>query len=118
VLSADRVPGDFMCGGPGSWPAWLTRRCAEQAAAFSPRQRTALAAAVLAAAGDVTESGAGLADRVVARLAVHRVRAGLDPALRDQLPQLQCALIRGLEVLGDQDAARQVATEALAEASR
>ena len=51
----------------------------------------------------------------MARLAVHRVRASLDPALRDQLPQIQCALIRGLEALGDQDAARQVTTQALAE---
>ena len=91
-------------------------RCAEQAAAFSARQRAGLAGAVLAAAGQVAaDSGAGLADRVVARQAVHRVRADLDPALRDRLPQIQCTLIRGLETLGDHEAAWQVAREALAE---
>jgi hypothetical protein len=94
----------------------VSPRCAEQAAAFSPRQRTGLAGAVLAAAGQVAaDSGAGLADRVVARQAVHRVRADLDLALRDQLPQIQCTLIRGLENLGDHAAAWQVAREALAE---
>ena len=45
---------------------------------------------------------------------MHRIRADLDPALWDGLPQIQCALIRGLEKLGDQDAAWQVAREALA----
>ena len=95
----------FMCGGPGRWRAWpirRRRRCAEQAAAFSARQRAALAGAVLEAAGQVAaDPGAGLADRVVARQAVHRVRADLDPALRGRLPLVQRALIRGLETLGD-----------------
>ena len=93
-----------------------SRRCAEQAAALSARQRARLAEAVLDAAGQVgTDSGAGLADRVVARQAVHRVRADLDPALHDRLPAVQRALIRGLETLGDHDDAWQVASEALAE---
>ena len=91
-------------------------RCAEQAAAFSARQRAGLAGAVLEAAGQVgADPGAGLAERVVARQAVHRVRADLDPALRERLPAVQRALIRGLEALGDADAAWQVAREALAE---
>ena len=93
-----------------------SRRCAEQAAAFSARQRAGLAGAVLEAAQLVAaDPGAGLADRVVARQAVHRVRGDLDPALRGQLPLVQRALIRGLETLGDSDAARQVARQALAE---
>ena len=111
--------GMFMCGGPGRWPAWPIRR-PRAAPSRPPRSRPAsaagLAGAVLAAAGQVAaDSGAGLADRVVARQAVHRVRADLDPALRDQLPQVQCALIRGLETPGDHEAAWQVAREALAE---
>lgn len=48
----------------------------------------------------------------MARQAVHRVRADLDPALRDRLPAVQRALIRGLEVLGDPGAAWQVARQA------
>ncbi len=117
-LGADRAMDDpyvrraglLVClADPGS------RRCAEQAAAFSARQRAALAGAVLEAAGLVgADPGAGLADRVVARQAVHRVRADLDPALRGQLPTEQGALIRGLEALGDPEAAWQVARQALA----
>ena len=91
-----------------------SRRCAEQAAAFSPRQRAALAAAVLEAAGRVAaDSAAGPADRVVARQAVHRVRADLGPALRGGLPGVQRALVRGLEALGDPQAALLVARQAL-----
>jgi tetratricopeptide (TPR) repeat protein len=117
VLGAGRVAGDVHVRRVGPLACLAdpaSARCAEQAAAFSPRQRGALAGAVLAAAGEVAGSGAGLAERVVARLAVHRVRSGLDPAVRDQLPRVQCALIRGMEALGDMDAARQVAAEALA----
>jgi hypothetical protein len=96
----------------------VSPRWAEQAAAVSARQRASLAAAVLTAAGEVAaDPGAGLAERVVARQAVHRARADLDPALRDQLPAVQCALVRGLEALGDLDAARQVAREAIAGAA-
>jgi tetratricopeptide (TPR) repeat protein len=119
VLGAERVEGDVHVRRAGPLACLadpVSPRCAEQAAAFSPRQRAGLAGAVLAAAGQVAaDSGAGLADRVVARQAVHRVRADLDLALRDQLPQGQCALIRGLEKLGDHAAAWQVAREALAE---
>jgi tetratricopeptide (TPR) repeat protein len=92
-----------------------SRRCAEQAAAFSARQRAGLAGAVLEAAGRVAaDPGAGLAERVVARQAVHRVRADLDPALRGRLPAVQRALIRSLETLSDPEAAWQVARQALA----
>ncbi len=119
VLGAGRMEGDVHVRRAGPLACLAdpaSSRCAEQAAAFSARQRAGLAGAVLAAAGQVAaDPGAGLADRVVARQAVHRVRADLDPALRDQLPKLQCALIRDLETLGDQDAAWQVAREALAE---
>ena len=118
VLGAERVEGDVHVRRAGPLACLAdpaSPRCAEQAAAFSARQRAGLAGAVLAAAGQVAaDSGAGLADRVVARQAVHCVRADLDPALRDQLPQIQCALIRGLEKLGDHEAAWQVAREALA----
>jgi tetratricopeptide (TPR) repeat protein len=119
VLGAERLEGDVHVRRAGPLACLadpVSPRCAEQAAAFSPRERAGLAGAVLAAAERVAaDSGAGLADRVVARQAVHRVRADLDPALRDQLPQIQSTLIRGLETLGDHDAARQVAREALAE---
>ena len=119
VLGADRAEGDVHVrrAGPLAYLADpASRRCAEQAAAFSSRQRAALAAAVLEGAGQVAAGpGAGLADWVVARRAVHRVRADLDPALRGRLPAVQRALIRGLETLGDPEAAWQVAGQALAE---
>jgi tetratricopeptide (TPR) repeat protein len=119
VLGAERLEGDVHVRRAGPLACLAdpaSPRCAEQAAAFSARQRAGLAGAVLAAAGQVAvDPGAGLADRVVARQAVHRVRADLDPALRDHLPPMQRALIRGLETLGDHDAAWQVASEALAE---
>ena len=119
VLGAEHLEGDVHVRRAGPLACLAdpaSPRCAEQAAAFSPRQRAGLAGAVLAATGEVAaDSGAGLADRVVARQAVHRVRADLDPALRDQLPQIQRTLIRGLETLGDHEAAWQVAREALAE---
>ena len=56
---------------------------------------------------------ATLVERVIARQAAHHVRGDLDA--RGQLTTVQCALIRGLERLGDPAAAYQVATEALAE---
>ncbi len=119
VLGAERVEGDVHVRRAGPLACLAdpaSPRCAEQAAAFSARQRAGLAGAVLAAAGQVAaDPGAVLEDRVVARQAVHRVRADLDPALRDQLPQIQCTLIRGLENLSDHDAAWQVAREALTE---
>ena len=55
----------------------------------------------------------GLVERVIARQAAHHVRADLDD--RSGLTGVQCALIRGLEKLGDPAAAYDVATAALAE---
>lgn len=119
VLGAERLAGDVHVRRAGPLAVLadpLSPRYGEQAAAFSAGQRAALAGAVLAAAGRVAaDSGAGLTDRVVARQAVHRVRGDLDPALREQLPRLQCALIRALEQLADYDAAWLVAGQALAE---
>ena len=93
VLGAERAGQDVHVRRAGRLACLAdpaSRRCAEQAAAFSPRQRAALAAAVLEAAGRVAaDSDAGLADRVVARQAVHRVRADLGPALRGGLPGVQ-----------------------------
>jgi hypothetical protein len=59
------------------------------------------------------DSEATLVERVVARLAAHRVRADLDA--HTGLTHVQCLLIRGLERLGDLAAAREVAAAALAE---
>jgi tetratricopeptide (TPR) repeat protein len=119
VLGAERAGEDVHVRRAGRLACLAdpaSRRCAEQAAAFSGRQRAALAAAVLEAAERVAaDSGAGLADRVVARQAVHRVRADLSPALRGGLPGVQRALIRGLEALGDPQAALLVARQALDE---
>jgi hypothetical protein len=89
-------------------------RVAEQVAALAARTRRRLAAVVLEeAAGIVRDPDATLVERTVARLAAHRVRADLEQ--RDALAGVQCLLIRGLERLGDLDAARQVAADALAE---
>jgi Tetratricopeptide repeat len=119
VLGSARVQEDAHVRRAGALTCLADRlspRWAEQAAAFSARQRAGLAAAVLTAAGQVAaDPDARLADRVVARQAVHRVRVDLDPALRDQLPTVQCGLIRGLEALGDLQDARKVAREAIAE---
>ena len=121
VLGADRAEGDVHIRRAGLLACLadpVSRRCAEQAAAFPARQRAGLAAAALEAAGRIgADPGAGLVDRVVARQAVHWVRGDLDPALRGQLPAVQRALIRGLEALGDFEAAWQVAGQALAETS-
>jgi tetratricopeptide (TPR) repeat protein len=119
VLGADRTERDVYVRWVGSLACLAdpsSRRCAEQVALFSPRQRAELAAAVLEAAGQVAaDSTAGLTDRVVARQAAHQVRADLVPALSSQLSLVQRALIRGLETLGDPEAAWQVARQALAE---
>jgi hypothetical protein len=119
VLGAERAEPDVHVRRTGRLTCLAdpaSRRCAEQAAAFSPRQRAALAAAALEAAGKVAaDSEAGLTDRVVARQAVHRVRADLGPALRGGLPGVQRALVRGLEALNDPQAALLVARQALAE---
>jgi len=119
VLGAERADEDVYVRRAGPLACLAdpaSRRCAEQAVAFSARQRAGLARAALEAAGQVAaDPGAELADRVVARQAVHSVRADLDPALRGRLPLLQRALIRGLETLGDPEAAWQVARQALDE---
>jgi tetratricopeptide (TPR) repeat protein len=89
-------------------------RCAEQAAAFSQRERSALAGAVLAGALQLAaDPEAGLVERVVARQAVHRIRADLPS--RAGLARVQSALIRGLERLGDPAGALDVARAALNE---
>ena len=59
---------------------------------------------------------ATLVERTVARLAAHRIRTDLAPSA--ELTKVQCLLIRGLEQLGDPEAAYQVAAAALAELPR
>src|SRR5262249_34722789 len=103
-----RSAGLARLADPGS------RRCAEQAAAFSPHQRARLAAAVLAgAARTASDPGAGLPRRGTARQAVPRVRGDLPS--RAGLAGVQAALIRGLEKLGDPAAALGIARTALRE---
>jgi hypothetical protein len=103
-----RLAGLVRLADPGS------RRCAEQAGAFSPRERARLAAAVLAGAGRVaSDPSAGLPERVAARQAAHRVRGDL--ASRTGLARIQAALVRGLEKLGDPAAALGIARTALNE---
>ena len=88
-----------------------------QADLLATSARRALAAAVLAeAAGIARDPDATLIERTVARLAAHRIRADLDPSA--ELTKVQCLLIRGLEQLGDPEAAYQVAAAALAELPR
>ena len=103
--------------GPGRWCAWPGRRMAGWPG-WWPRCRSAgrqeLAAAVLGEAVRLAaDPGAGLVERVVARQAAHHVRADL--ADRSGLTGVQIGLIRGLEKLGDPDAAYEVATAALAD---
>ena len=81
---------------------------------LSAADRRPLAVAVLGEAARLTsDPDATLIDRTVARLATHRVRAYLAPTA--DLTRMQCLLIRGLEQLGDPEAAYQVAKSALAE---
>ena len=90
------------------------RRLAELAAVLPVADRQKMVAAVLGeAAGLAAEASAGLVDLVVARQAAHRVRDDL--ADRSGLTGVQIGLIRGLEKLGDPDAAYEVATTALAD---
>jgi hypothetical protein len=80
-------------------------------AALPVADRQELAAAVLGeAAGLAADAGAGVVERVVARQAAHHVRGDL--ADRGGLAGVQIGLIRGLETLGDPDAAYEVATDA------
>jgi hypothetical protein len=85
----------------------------ERAGLLSTSTRRALAAAVLSEAVRIArDPDATLTERTVARLATHRIRADLDPSA--ELTKVQCLLIRGLEQLGDPEAADQVAAAALA----
>jgi tetratricopeptide (TPR) repeat protein len=88
-------------------------RLAEQVRVLTDGERHQLAATVLNTATQVGEDpGAGLVGKVVAWQAAHRVRADLQD--RSRLAGVQCELVRGLEDLGDPDAAFQVAEAALA----
>jgi tetratricopeptide (TPR) repeat protein len=92
-------------------------RVRDHAGLLSTSTTRKLAAAVLQEAVHVARNpGATLTERTVARLAAHRIRAALDPSA--ELTKVQCLLIRGLEQLGDPEAAYQVAAAALAELPR
>ena len=111
---ADDDPWVVRSGGLARLADSASPRVAESVAALSNAVRQQLAAVVLEEAiGIAHDPEASLTDRVIARLAAHRVRADL--ARRDQLTGVQCLLIRGLERFGDQAAARKVAVAALAE---
>ena len=111
---ADGDPWVVRSGGLARLADPASPRVAEQVAALPGAVRRQLAAVVLEEAiGIARDPEASLTDRVIARLAAHRVRADL--ASRNGLINVQCLLIRGLERLGDQAAARKVATAALAE---
>jgi tetratricopeptide (TPR) repeat protein len=89
-------------------------RLAEQVRILSAGERLQLAETVLDTAAEVgADHEAGIVDKVVAWQAAHRVRADLQNHAR--LPGMQCELVHGLQDLGDQDAAFQVAKTALAE---
>lgn len=89
-------------------------RLAEQVRALTLGERHQLAETMLNTAAEVgADRDAGIVEKVVACQAAHRVRADLQNHAR--LAGMQCELVRGLEDLGDQDAAFQVARTALAE---
>jgi hypothetical protein len=89
----------------------------EQADLLASSARRALATGVLQEAVRIAQDpDATLIERTVARLAAHRIRADLTPSV--ELTKVQCLLIRGLEQLGDPEAAYQVAATALAELPR
>ena len=139
VLGADRQQDDPWVSRPAelarlttrTWPStsarsrWVSRsaglarltdpaspRLAEQVEGLAVRTRRQLAAVVLEEAVSVArDPDATLVERVIARQAAHHVRGDLDR--RGQLTTVQCALIRGLEKLGDPAAAYQVTAEAL-----
>jgi tetratricopeptide (TPR) repeat protein len=119
ILGVDRVTGegDVTRLGPVirlADPA--DPRLAGQIEALPARTRQALAAAFLDQAAQVAAGpGAGLVDRAVAGLAVHRVRSWLAGPDRDRLPRVQARLVTALEELGDYAAARETAGAALAE---
>ena len=89
-------------------------RLGEQIRVLTVGERHQLAKKVLNIATEMgKDRGAGLVEKVVAWQAAHRVRADLQD--RTHLAHVQCQLVRGLEDLGDPDAAFHVAKTALAE---
>jgi tetratricopeptide (TPR) repeat protein len=90
-------------------------RLADQVATgLTGGQRRDMAAAFLEEAlALAADPEADLAGKVAGLRAAHRVRADLPAPARD-LPRAQCALVAALEALGDQAAALQVASEAIA----
>ena len=93
----------------------------EQVQRLAILDKQALAKVILQeAAGIARDADATLVERTVARFAAHRIRGDLAPSaeLREQLAEVQCLLIRGLEQLGDSEAAYQIAATALSELSR
>jgi hypothetical protein len=121
VLSehADRAsdPDVIRAGGLARLRDPVSAYIRAQVGLFSTVDRRSLAAAVLGEAVRLaSDPDATLVDRAVARLAAHRIRADLDPSA--ELTRVQCLLIRGLEQLGDPEAAYQIAATALAELPR
>jgi tetratricopeptide (TPR) repeat protein len=126
IRQADRAL-EALGAGQQHGDLWVTRsaglarltdpaspRLTEQVATLAARTRCQLAAIVLEEAISIgRDPDATLVEQVIALQAAHRVRSDLDA--RGQLTQVQCALIRGLEKLGDPAAAYQVAATALAE---
>jgi hypothetical protein len=91
-------------------------RLTEQVRVLTAGERHQLAATVLSTAIELSaDRRAGLVEKVVAWQAAHRVRADLQD--RTHLTGMQCQLVHGLEDLGDQDLAFQVAETALTEYS-
>ena len=117
VLGADRRDDDpwvVRAGALVRLAGPVDGRLAGLVAGLAAAARQQMAAVVLGeAAALATDADAGLVERVVARQAAHHVRADLPD--RSGLAGVQIGLIRGLEKLGDRDAAYQVATAALAE---
>ena len=99
----DRWSGSPILTGPGSrrlsWPWPMPRRAGE----FLDR---ALAIR--------SEAGRGLADRIVAELAAHRVRGDLAPGSAGPPLAMQRGLVADLEQAGDHPAALDIAAESLA----
>jgi hypothetical protein len=92
----------------------IARRTRTFAEVFAAAGSVRLAAAVLdEAAAIAADPRTGVADRVVAAQAAHRVRGDLDD--RDRLRQAQRQLTWDLEALGDLPAALGVAAAALAQ---
>jgi hypothetical protein len=118
ILGTSRIEGDPDVRRWGSLERLADPagpRLADQVATgLTGEQRRNMGATFLGEALALTaDREADLVDKVAALQAVHRVRADLPT--RGELPQAQAELVAGLEALGDQAAALQVATEALTE---